>query len=288
MYKKQKQDNLDFWQMQNEYNAPIQQIQRYKDAGLNPALMYGGATAGNASQIQAPSKPEYHHQRADMSGIGGGIQAGLEQFYATKQMQIQMANAEKTGRLIDAQTARQLRETDFIDSRESNVQANTNRTNSLTPFDMILKNQNIEKIRKEIELSQNRDERQAQLQGYTIQQMVLNQENTRLRNEYLKTTTTGQNLRNAVTEAEAQLARIGVFKGDPLYYRVASQLSKTLAKTMVFTKFGTETVGDITGIVGKTISNVLKTKPQVTKQTIVTTNSRGKTGTRTSYQEKGR
>jgi len=57
-YNQQKRDNLEFWAMQNEYNSPQQQMQRFKDAGLNPNLIYGQGSAGNASPIQtADIKP---------------------------------------------------------------------------------------------------------------------------------------------------------------------------------------------------------------------------------------
>jgi hypothetical protein len=49
--------NIKFWQMQNAYNTPKQQMQRLKDAGLNPALIYGtSANTGVAGSV-APSKP---------------------------------------------------------------------------------------------------------------------------------------------------------------------------------------------------------------------------------------
>lgn len=43
--------NLDLWNLNNEYNTPKAQMQRYKDAGLNPNLIYGNgsASAGNSS-----------------------------------------------------------------------------------------------------------------------------------------------------------------------------------------------------------------------------------------------
>jgi hypothetical protein len=49
------QQNVDFWNMQNAYNTPLEQMRRLKEAGLNPNLMYGKGTTGNAVQI-APSK----------------------------------------------------------------------------------------------------------------------------------------------------------------------------------------------------------------------------------------
>lgn len=42
MYNKQVEDNIKFWNMQNEYNLPSAQLDRLKQAGLNPLLMYEG------------------------------------------------------------------------------------------------------------------------------------------------------------------------------------------------------------------------------------------------------
>ena len=34
------QQNVKFWNMQNEYNTPANQMKRLQDAGLNPNLIY--------------------------------------------------------------------------------------------------------------------------------------------------------------------------------------------------------------------------------------------------------
>lgn len=46
--------NLEMWHMQNMYNSPAEQMKRFGEAGLNPHLIYGQGTPGNA---QAP--PQY-------------------------------------------------------------------------------------------------------------------------------------------------------------------------------------------------------------------------------------
>tara|TARA_B100000073_G_scaffold247425_1_gene207788 strand:+ start:222 stop:935 length:714 start_codon:yes stop_codon:yes gene_type:complete len=38
--------NIKLWEMQNQYNLPANQMQRLKDAGLNPNLIYGSSPAG--------------------------------------------------------------------------------------------------------------------------------------------------------------------------------------------------------------------------------------------------
>lgn len=50
MYQRQQSDNVAFWNQQNEYNSPEQQIKRLREAGINPAVMYGGNAAGAAGQ----------------------------------------------------------------------------------------------------------------------------------------------------------------------------------------------------------------------------------------------
>lgn len=54
-YEKNKRDQLDFWHMQNEYNSPQAQMQRLKDAGLNPNLVYGNGADAISGNLQAPS-----------------------------------------------------------------------------------------------------------------------------------------------------------------------------------------------------------------------------------------
>lgn len=58
--------NLEMWNRQNLYNSPAQQMQRFKEAGLNPVMMYGKGTgaAGQATtlpQYQAP-RQEYNYR----------------------------------------------------------------------------------------------------------------------------------------------------------------------------------------------------------------------------------
>lgn len=47
------QYDLAKWQLENAYNSPLEQMKRFKDAGLNPNLIYGNgsASAGNAGTI---------------------------------------------------------------------------------------------------------------------------------------------------------------------------------------------------------------------------------------------
>lgn len=73
--KRQNKRAIDFWNMQNEYNHPRQQMQRLQESGLNPNMVYGGGVSGasgRADSLPTPDKP-------DLSGISKGLTNFLQQ-----------------------------------------------------------------------------------------------------------------------------------------------------------------------------------------------------------------
>lgn len=54
--RRQNKRMVDFWNMNNAYNHPSAQMARLREAGLNPALMYGQGTTGNAPGFPRPEK----------------------------------------------------------------------------------------------------------------------------------------------------------------------------------------------------------------------------------------
>ena len=80
--------NIKFWQMQNAYNTPKQQMQRLKDAGLNPALIYGtSANTGVAGSV-APSRPAPYN-------VKDPTPSALQSAMITSQVRLQNSQANK-------------------------------------------------------------------------------------------------------------------------------------------------------------------------------------------------
>ena len=85
----------DFWHMQNRYNTPSAQVQRLKDAGLNPALIYGKGQTGATGNAQGASNV----QKANVQGpqLAQSAAAGA---------QISLVNAQRTLMNDQAEAAR--------------------------------------------------------------------------------------------------------------------------------------------------------------------------------------
>lgn len=79
MYEKQRADSMADWQRQADYNSPQAQMIRYKQAGLNPNLIYGSATNSPMAQMKQPEMetselPPYQLNRNNVGDAIGTYQ----------------------------------------------------------------------------------------------------------------------------------------------------------------------------------------------------------------------
>ena len=85
MYKTQRQDALADWHMQNKYNSPREQMQRFQEAGLNPNLIYGQMTEAGGVRSSSASGGSGEAPRIDTSGK-------FMEYYNIKQAKAQTDN----------------------------------------------------------------------------------------------------------------------------------------------------------------------------------------------------
>lgn len=89
MYERSKADNLAFWNMENMYNSPEMQMQRFKKAGLNPNLIYG--QSNTASQLQAPAPNTSNSTKTNPPQLDVGSAMGSMYAIPAQQAQIDLA-----------------------------------------------------------------------------------------------------------------------------------------------------------------------------------------------------
>lgn len=94
---KNRQWALKDWQMQNAYNSPIQQMQRYKEAGLNPNLIYKQTNEAGAVRTTDAIAPKLDPDALGILGKTNKLKLqDLSMQTAAAQLEQTQANIEKT------------------------------------------------------------------------------------------------------------------------------------------------------------------------------------------------
>ena len=98
MYGRQREDALADWARSNEYNSPLSQMQRLREAGLNPNLVYGNG-ANNVSQPVRSTDVKGWNPHAPAFDLGGIVNT----YFGVQQQQQALKNQEAQLRLINSQ-----------------------------------------------------------------------------------------------------------------------------------------------------------------------------------------
>jgi len=103
MYGQQRADALSDWNMQNAYNSPAAIMQRYRDAGLNPKLIYGNS--GNASPAIRSSSPGSFTAQPLRVNSPGQIGSAFSTYYDLKLREAQTNNVAENTKVAVAEQA---------------------------------------------------------------------------------------------------------------------------------------------------------------------------------------
>lgn len=211
------------WERQNAYNTPTAQMQRLKDAGLNPYLMYGQGTTGvSSSSVQQPqfTKIDKYSRMAD------AINTSIQQQLAIKMQQAQIKQMKTQNRLIDAQI-----------TTESEKQANMRVDKLRKQFDLDFANDTRSNLISEISLRVDTARRNLDLlkghitkQVYEITGQILDNANKRATyNEILARTGNLKSLTNlnyANASAVASLINLRVAQEALVWLQSEGQITQ--------------------------------------------------------------
>jgi hypothetical protein len=98
MYDRQRADALTDWDKQNKYNSPSQQMQRYKEAGLNPNLIYGQMSNSAAIRSTDMKHPDFVAPKLQNTG------QVMNNYIDLKLKEQQLSNDKQAGELLRQQT----------------------------------------------------------------------------------------------------------------------------------------------------------------------------------------
>lgn len=136
--------DVEMWNMQNEYNKPVNQMKRFEEAGLNPNLIYGKGTPGNAQDA-----PKYNVPKSDypFQGINTQIPNIINQYqdYRLKKAEGDKI-AEITANVALDNSRKKMENEIFGYTAYANRKAQSFRDSAVLDYDVRLREQELEKL----------------------------------------------------------------------------------------------------------------------------------------------
>lgn len=223
MYKRQYEDNLHLWNLQNDYNTPQKQMQRYTEAGLNPNLIYGQGNSGNAGLIQSPNPQprQFRHTPSSPPQISSIYDLKI------KQAQVDNLKADNTVKLEEAELKRA--QTNMLKTSELDRRFDYDFKSEFRGVSADWKKEQLRKLQNDIDLNTREDARKALLVESNLKtaarkyaESLASEAHTRADTlRIYKTLETIEN-RSVLDRLEIDLKRKGLTWSDPLYMRLAS------------------------------------------------------------------
>lgn len=228
-YNRERTDALADWNAQNAYNSPEEQMNRLRQAGLNPHLVYGKGADATADAIRSSKtgnqSPE-GFQMNPMSNPMSGIRDSLYQMYDLKAKKAQVDNVNESTALMQqeslfkqAGTAKSLQET--ARSKFDLGQAQELKDNVIMASK--LKNEKLKAdTRYTIDGNQRQELANTQNVKLTIEK-ILSEKIARSKSQkeidMLSEQLTALKQQESIRSYEDELSRIGIHKNDPWYFR---------------------------------------------------------------------
>lgn len=108
MFERQNERDIAFWQMQNAYNDPSAQMERLKNAGLNPNLVYGNGADAQAGPIATHSAPTPQTRAETHENMFAPLANTASNYLAIRQQQANIRRTEAEARAIDERNVEQM------------------------------------------------------------------------------------------------------------------------------------------------------------------------------------
>lgn len=218
---KEYERNLALWQMNNEYNSPASQVQRYKDAGLNPNLIYGSGTAsaGNASAPESYTAARYKSPHAERA-TNVAPQFNFDPFQAVQAGQM-LAQQKATTENINAQASftEQQTRNNAIDGLLKAEELTGRRLSNRE------KDELFEPTIMAAHINNRRDSNQADILANTNQKLKYEIQNLQpLEKQKLVYEIENLRISNNLNAFTLQLKKLGIHESDNMLFRLGARL----------------------------------------------------------------
>lgn len=225
MYAQQRKDSLADWAMQNEYNSPLAQMSRYRDAGLNPHLIYGQTNTADAvrsSNVQGwnPRAPQFNFD-------GGSI---LASYYDVQLKEAQIDNLRAATTVSTQDALLRAAQTAETGARTARSAFDLSLAQDLRETSLEAATANLRNTEAQTKLTLDNNERQKALTSSSLAEAAerilhnrLQQANTKLEANRINESIRSLQKDNQLKDLDIKLKQNGIQPSDNIFLRILTQ-----------------------------------------------------------------
>lgn len=236
--------NFDYqnWVRQNEYNHPAQQMQRLREAGLNPNLVYGKGADNTAGAVASTNYSASNQEAPQMSDNFAGIVSNLgESLLMGKKITAETDNLYAQNAVLQQEAALKTAQTATTLQQNAKSKFDLEQAQSLKDLTVEKAKLQNEQLKADIKFKLNENDRRELLTSsniqktlveisYRKQQQLLVQlqqsktaaETARIREEILNLQETRKKIEtsNQILQEDLKLRKQGITPNDPMWMRL--------------------------------------------------------------------
>lgn len=221
-YERTRRDALADFATQNEYNSPLAQMQRFRDAGLNPNLIYGQST--EAAPIRSSETPAWT-PRAPQIDLDAG--PTVSAYFDTRLKEAQTDNLRAAITVQDQDALLKAAQTAATIQGTAKTAQDVEQAGRLNPFILEAAQENIRKIQADTQQTMDNNERQKALTASSLTEAAERISTMRIGNAKTQAEKDNiiQGLKNlkldeTLKRLEVDLRKKGINPQDPAWMRI--------------------------------------------------------------------
>lgn len=214
-YQRERRDALSDWERNARYNSPEQQMERLRQAGLNPNLIYGKGAQNTIQSIRASSSKQVS---AIAPKINSDAPLGALSMYSSMQKtQAETDNLDEQNAVLTAEAILKGAQTAGKTAETAQTKFQLKQAQELN--DSVIKRAKIENAMREAQTEHEKVKK-----GLTTQQTLTEKQKTLQVKSLIKLTKTDTRLK----AEHLKLAKEGVYPSDELWLRLMIKQAKKL------------------------------------------------------------
>lgn len=238
MYDRQRADSLSDWSMQNEYNSPRAQMQRFQEAGLNPNLIYGQMQTAQPVRQSTPSGGQAEAPRVNAGKPFLDIYEMQNRSAQLDLVKQQIENLKKELEVKDVGMIATLKGVGLKDAQITEIMQRVGQKSISFPVDMRTKEANIANIeaRTGLTLGQTKRiedltpvqkkalEQQMEESKERVKSLIVNRGKTEQERKYIEQRLSHDQTNQKIHQEMLKLWEKGINPNDPLWARTLATM----------------------------------------------------------------